>query len=104
MKNIKPKRWIFVAVAIVALFAATGVAAMHLAAQLLKTSIEQALGSGSRVADLRVGLASIEITGLEVAAPYGWPTDTALRAERIVMVPRQSRAGRAAARSQCHYR
>lgn len=87
MTNIKSKRWIFVAVAIVALFAATGVAAMHLAAQLLKTSIEQALGSGSRVAGLRVGLASIEITGLEVTAPDGWPTDTALRAERIVMVP-----------------
>ena len=87
MTNIKSKRWIFVAVAIVALFAATGVAATHLAAQLLKTSIEHALGPGSRVADLRVGLASIEITALEVAAPDGWPTDTALRAVRIVMVP-----------------
>lgn len=80
-------RWSLIVVAFVAVLAVTGIAAMHFAAQSLKNSIEQALGPESRIADLSVGLASVEISGISVKAPKGWPTGTALRAERVVVVP-----------------
>ncbi len=87
MTNIISKRWIITAAAIFLLLAATAVAAMHLAAQLLRTSIEHTLGPEIRFDSLRVGLASIELTGVEVTAPQGWPAANSFRAQRVVMVP-----------------
>jgi hypothetical protein len=80
-------RRFFIAAAIFALFAAIGVAAMHLAAQLLRTSVEHALGPEIRFDRLRVGLTNLEITGAEVRAPQGWPTLNTLSAKRVVVVP-----------------
>lgn len=87
MPHPRLKRWSLIVVAFVAVLAVTGIAAMHFAAQSLKNSIEQALGPESRIADLSVGLTSVEISGISVKAPKGWPTGTALRAERVVVVP-----------------
>ncbi|MEO8159355.1 MAG: hypothetical protein ABI648_16270 [Betaproteobacteria bacterium] len=87
MTNIISRRWIITAAAIFLLLAATGVAAMHLAAQLLRTSIEHTLGPEIHYDSLRVGLASIELTGVEVAAPQGWPAVNSFRAQRVLMVP-----------------
>jgi hypothetical protein len=87
MASPKLRRWILGIVISVALLTVAGVAAMHFAARSLKQDIIEALGPESEVADLSVGLTSIVITGIRVKAPQGWPADSTLRAERVVVVP-----------------
>lgn len=61
--------------------------AFHLAVQLLKGRITSALGPGSQVAELKVGWSSVELIGLAIEAPKGWPAARALHAERVRIVP-----------------
>ena len=64
-----------------------GVAGMHFAARSVKESIQQALGPEGEVAEIKVGLTSVEILDVRIKAPRGWPSDSTLRARRIVVVP-----------------
>lgn len=87
MTNAIARRGIITAAAIMLLMVATGVAAMHLAAQLLKTSIEQSLAPQVRFESLHVGLTNVEIRGVVVPAPPGWPAATSFSAQRVLLVP-----------------
>lgn len=80
-------RWGLVIAALLVALAIAGVAFMHFAARSLKDKIEDVLGPESSVSEIKVGLTNIEILGIEVPAPKGWPAKTALSAERIVVVP-----------------
>lgn len=62
---------------------------IQVAASLLKSQIEQALGPRGEVREISVGLGSVEIIGLRLPADEksGWPADDLLRAERVVVVP-----------------
>jgi hypothetical protein len=81
------KRWVpILAVAGVLLFL-VGVVAMHFGARSVKDSILEALGPEGEAAEIRVRLTSVEILDVRIRAPRGWPSDSTLRARRIVIVP-----------------
>ena len=81
------KRWILIVGVVVALLILAGVAGMHFAARSVKESIQEALGPEGEAAEIKVGLTSIEILDVRIKAPKGWPSDSSLRARRIVIVP-----------------
>jgi hypothetical protein len=81
------KRWIYIAGGILLLLIVVGVGAMHYAARSIKTSIEEALGPEGEAAEINVRLTTIELVDVRIGAPKGWPTDSTLRAKRVVVVP-----------------
>jgi hypothetical protein len=81
------KRWILIVGVVVAVLTLAGVAAMHFAARSIKESFQEALGPEGEAAEIKVGLTSIEILDVRIQAPKGWPSDSTLRARRIVIVP-----------------
>jgi uncharacterized protein involved in outer membrane biogenesis len=83
----KFKRLAIIGVIAFAILAAAIVASLHFAAQALKTQVEQALGPESEVGEIVVRISSIEIRNIRIAAPKGWPSPDALRAERVVVRP-----------------
>jgi len=83
----KPKRWVLVLLAVIAIVAVAGAIGLHFAAQALKSRVEQALGPDSEIGAIRVGWSALEIDGLRIKGPPGWPAADALRARRIVIVP-----------------
>jgi len=70
---------------VLAIVAAT--TALHFATDALKTQVRQALGPNSEIGDVVVHWSSIELQGVHVRAPAGWPAEEALRADRIVVKP-----------------
>jgi Domain of Unknown Function (DUF748) len=81
------KRWHLIAIAVVVILAVAVVAGYRMGVRLLQARIVDTLGSGSRLTELRVNWFSIEILGLSIAAPKGWPAARTLEAERITIVP-----------------
>lgn len=80
------KRWVLIVAAAAALVLAA-IGGMHLAARSVERSIRAALGPEGEAAEIRVGLTRIEILEVRIRAPRGWPSDSTLRARRIVVVP-----------------
>lgn len=87
LTHFKRNRWLLIAAIVLAVLALAGVAAFHFAARSVKGSIEQALGPEGEAAAINVGLTSVEILDVRIKAPKGWPSDSTLRARRIVIVP-----------------
>jgi hypothetical protein len=87
MSGPKHKRWILIGGVVVSVLILAGLAGMHLAARSVKESIQEALGPEGEAAEIKVGLTSIEILDVRIKAPRGWPSDSTLRARRIVIVP-----------------
>jgi hypothetical protein len=83
----KMKRWFWIAIVTMVVLTGAVLAGLHFAAKALKDQVQQALGPESEVGEISVGLSAIEIRKLRVRGPKGWPTEDALRAERIVIVP-----------------
>lgn len=81
------KRWQVIVLA-VAMILVIGVAAgYHAGVRLLQDKVVAALGPGSRLSELKVNWFSIELLGLSIDAPKGWPTARTLEAERVTIVP-----------------
>lgn len=87
MKKGKLKRALYFIIPLVAVVAAAAATGLHFATKALKTQVEQALGPESEVAEIVVGLSAIELRGIRIRAPKGWPAKDALRAERILIKP-----------------
>lgn len=87
MNNNKRKRIALVIVAAIAILAGAAVLGLHVATKELKHQVEQALGANSEVDDIVVGWSAIEVRGVRIRAPQGWPAPDTLRAQRIVIVP-----------------
>jgi hypothetical protein len=49
--------------------------------------VEAALGPEAQIGNIEVGLSAIEVTGLRIKGPAGWPAEDALRAEKIRIAP-----------------
>jgi hypothetical protein len=64
-----------------------GVFGFQLAVQMLKDKVVAALGVGSEITELKVGWSSVELIGLNIQGPRGWPAARTLRAERVKIVP-----------------
>ena len=81
------RRWVvrgMVAIAVLAIVAAVG---YGFAARALERQVIAALGPHSQVERVALGLGGIEVTGLRVRAPHGWPAPEVLAARRVLVVP-----------------
>jgi hypothetical protein len=87
MSGPKYRRWLLIVGVVVVMLTIAGVAAMHFAARSVKESIQEALGPEGEAAEIKIGLTSIELLDVRIKAPRGWPSDSTLRARRIVVVP-----------------
>jgi len=81
------KRWQVIVVAAVAILGIAVVAAYRVGVRMLQDRVVDALGPGSRLSELKVNWFSIELFGLSIDAPKGWPTTRTLEAERVRIVP-----------------
>lgn len=63
------------------------VAAYRMGVRLLQHEVVAALGPGSRLTELKVNWFTIELLGLSIDAPKGWPAARTLEAERVVITP-----------------
>lgn len=81
------KRWLALGAAVFIMGGAAGVAGFHVAVQILKGKVIEALGPGSELKEIKVGWSSIELLGLVIDAPRGWPAARTFQAERVRIVP-----------------
>ncbi len=81
------KRWQIIFPALVVILGIGVVAGYRVGVRLLQGKIVKALGPGSRLAELKVNWFSIELVGLSIDAPKGWPAMRTLEAERVTIVP-----------------
>lgn len=70
-----------------ALLVLAALGALHHAARSVEDSIRQALGPQGEAAEINVRLTSIELLDVRIAAPKGWPSESTLRAKRILVTP-----------------
>ena len=83
----KSARWASIALALAGLVAVVVFGGLHFGAKALKGKVEQALGPEAEIGEIRLGLSSLEVVGLRIKAPAGWPAPDTLRAERIRIAP-----------------
>jgi hypothetical protein len=81
------KRWQVITAATVAALTFAIVAAYQVGVRLLRDKVVDALGTGSRLGELKINWFSIELLGLTIDAPDGWPTARTLEAGRVRIVP-----------------
>jgi hypothetical protein len=81
------KRWGLIAVVVLVILIAGGIVGFRVAVGVLKGKVVDALGPDSEITGIQVGWASVDVEGLRIKGPKGWPAADTLRAERIVIVP-----------------
>ena len=81
------KRWQAIAIVVIAVLAIGVLVGYHLGVRLLQDKVAAALGPGSRLTELKVNWFSIELLGLSIDGPKGWPAAHAFEAERVTIIP-----------------
>ena len=81
------KRWQIIILAAVLILGIAVVAGYRVGVRLLQGKIVEALGPGSRIAEIKVNWFSIEVLGLSIDGPRGWPAERTLEAERVTIIP-----------------
>ena len=81
------KRWQIIFVAVIAFLGISLAAGYRLGVQKLQSTVIDALGPGSRVSQFKVNWFTIELFGLSIDAPKGWPTARTLESEHVTIVP-----------------
>jgi Domain of Unknown Function (DUF748) len=81
------KRWQAIAIVVIAILAIGVLVGYHLGVRLLQDKVVAALGPGSRLTELKVNWFSIELLGLSIDGPKGWPAARTFEAERVTIVP-----------------
>ncbi len=71
----------------VAALAVAGIVAFGAAVSVLKGEIAEALGPHSETSAIHVGISGVVVEGLRIPAESHWPSEDALRAERVSIVP-----------------
>lgn len=87
MTTNKLKRALIVAGIAFAVLGGAAAVGLHFAAGILKEQVQQALGADSEVREITLGWSSVQIHGIRIRAPKGWPAADTLRAERVVVRP-----------------
>ncbi|OGB24689.1 MAG: hypothetical protein A3I66_18025 [Burkholderiales bacterium RIFCSPLOWO2_02_FULL_57_36] len=87
MNSKKLKRWAIILASAIVVLGTAATVGLHYAAKALKSQVEQALGPESEVEEIVAGWSTIEVRGIRIRAPKGWPATDALRAQRIVIAP-----------------
>src|ERR1051326_9438153 len=83
----KIKRWRLIALVALGALIAAGVVGFRVAVGVLRGNVVEALGPDSEINDIRVGWSSVEVRGLRIKGPRGWPAADTLRAESVTIVP-----------------
>ncbi len=81
------KRWQTISIAAVIFVAIAVIGGYHMGVRLLQDKVVAALGPGSRLTELKVNWFTIELFGLGIDGPKGWPTARTFEAERVTIVP-----------------
>lgn len=81
------KRFAIVLAVVVVVLVGGGLLGFRLAVQMLKGKVVAALGAGGAVKELNVGWSSVELVGLEIQGPKGWPAKKTLDAVRVTVAP-----------------
>jgi hypothetical protein len=81
------KRWQAIAIVVIAVLAIGVLVGYHVGVRLLQDKVVAALGPGSRLTELKVNWFSIELLGLSIDGPKGWPAARTFEAERVTIVP-----------------
>ncbi len=83
--SIRPSiRWLLVVLALIGLTIALG---LHFGTRALKEKIAMALGPRAEISDMRVGFASIVVSGIRVRGDKDWPTAEELSAREVTITP-----------------
>ncbi len=83
----KRKRFTRIALVVVVVLIAGGIVGLRVAVSVLKGKVVEALGPNSEIRDIRLGWSSVNVEGLRIKGPSGWPAADALQAERVTVVP-----------------
>jgi len=81
------KRWQIVVVAAVFFLGMSVVVAYRVGVRLLQERIVEALGPGSGITEVKVNWFSLDVFGVSITAPEGWPTGRTFRAARVRIIP-----------------
>jgi Domain of Unknown Function (DUF748) len=81
------KRWHIIALSSVLLIGVLTVVGYHVGVRLLQARIVDALGPGSSIAEFKINWFSVEVLGLSIEAPTGWPAARTLQVERVKLFP-----------------
>ena len=82
------RRTVLIVLAVLAVLGIAFAVAIHYATRTVEARVLEALGPDSEVDEVTVGLHEVRLAGLRVKAPKGWPADTALRAEEVIVTPK----------------
>jgi len=83
----KRKRWGLIALLVFVVLVVGGIVGFRVAVSALKGRVLEALPPNSEIKNIRVGWSGVDIEGLRIKGPSGWPALDALRAERVTIVP-----------------
>jgi Domain of Unknown Function (DUF748) len=81
------KRWQIVVAAAVFFLGMSVVVAYRVGVRLLQERIVEALGPGSGITEVKVNWFSLDVFGVSITAPEGWPTGRTFRAARVRIIP-----------------
>src|SRR5688572_31708442 len=81
------KRWQIIIVATAVVLAMVVILGYRIGVQMLHGNVVAALGPGSRLTELKVNWFTIELIGLRIDAPKGWPAARTFEAERVIITP-----------------
>ena len=81
------KRWQFVVIAVIAVLGAAILVSYRLGVRLLQDKVVVALGPNSHLTELKVNWFTVELLGVTIDAPKGWPAARTFEAKRVTIVP-----------------
>jgi uncharacterized protein involved in outer membrane biogenesis len=81
------RKTLIIAAAVIATLIVSVFLAYRLALGELRSRVLTALGPDSEIGEIDLSFRAIQITGLKLKAPAGWPGKHTLSAERVVIVP-----------------
>jgi len=81
------KRWQVIVFAIVVFLTIAVLAGYRIGVGMLQDNVLAALGPGSRLTELKVNWFTIELLGVSIDAPKGWPAARTFEAERVTITP-----------------
>ncbi|MDD4858474.1 MAG: hypothetical protein PHD74_10295, partial [Candidatus Krumholzibacteria bacterium] len=83
----KRKRLMLIALWVIVVLIVGGIVGFRMAVRVMKGKVVEALGPNSEIRDIRLGWSSVNVEGLRIKGPSGWPAADALQAERVAVVP-----------------
>jgi hypothetical protein len=81
------KRWGLIALVVLLILIVGGILGFRMAVGMLKGKVVEALGPDSEIKEISVGWSSVDVEGLRIKGPKGWPAGDTLRAEHVAIVP-----------------